>query len=468
MAFDLVINSRAGTVAAPAGCGKTQLIANALSVPTTKPCLVLTHTTAGVAALKKRLKGVPPSNYRVATIAGWALNIANMFPGVTGYAPAPNSPPNYNALQQAIANLCLRGDLQDIFVASYSRLFVDEYQDCTHSQHQIVCGLARCLPTVVFGDPMQSIFDFSGPLPDWENTILESFPLIAELDTPWRWNNAGSPELGSWILNARQQLLEGNNLDLTSCPNHVTWCPLGKNARENLQNQINAQYRVRQNMLLNEKLLVIGDSINVNSRHEFARSANGLEVVEPVDLKDIVSAARSFGRLQGENLLEGVLDVASNMITGVDRAALFGRAKTIVGGRNRTAPSPIEHVATTVIKEGTPSSILELLKVLEEKEGVKLYRRDALYALKDALELTVSDPSKSIHDSAAIIREQRRHRGDKRIPSRAIGSTLLLKGLEADHVIILDADRMNARHLYVALSRGAKSVTVFSTGPMVG
>ena len=66
-----------------------------------------------------------------------------------------------------------------------------------------------------------------------------------------------------------------------------------------------------------------------------------------------------------------------------------------------------------------------------------------------------------------MIREQRRHQGDRRIPQRAIGSTLLLKGLESDHSLILDAGTMTPQNLYVALSRGAKSVTIFSNKNIV-
>lgn len=46
-----------GTITAPAGCGKTHLIAEALTNRAeTKPILVLTHTNAGVAALRERLE----------------------------------------------------------------------------------------------------------------------------------------------------------------------------------------------------------------------------------------------------------------------------------------------------------------------------------------------------------------------------------------------------------------------------
>lgn len=45
-----------GTVTAPAGCGKTQLIADTLKLHTdAKPVLVLTHTNAGKGAIEARL-----------------------------------------------------------------------------------------------------------------------------------------------------------------------------------------------------------------------------------------------------------------------------------------------------------------------------------------------------------------------------------------------------------------------------
>jgi superfamily II DNA or RNA helicase len=59
---DLLAINR-GTVTAPAGCGKTHLIAEALKRHgAAKPILILTHTNAGVAALRGRLDkaGVPP------------------------------------------------------------------------------------------------------------------------------------------------------------------------------------------------------------------------------------------------------------------------------------------------------------------------------------------------------------------------------------------------------------------------
>lgn len=79
---DLLVVRR-GSVTAPAGCGKTHTIAAALRQHRGHlPVLVLTHTNAGVCALRLRLRslGVPASAYRVATIDGFAKRLAATFP----------------------------------------------------------------------------------------------------------------------------------------------------------------------------------------------------------------------------------------------------------------------------------------------------------------------------------------------------------------------------------------------------
>jgi DNA helicase-2/ATP-dependent DNA helicase PcrA len=46
---------------------------------------------------------------------------------------------------------------------------------------------------------------------------------------------------------------------------------------------------------------------------------------------------------------------------------------------------------------------------------------------------------------------------------KLIGTTLLVKGLEFDHAIVLDAACLSKKELYVALTRGARSITIIST-----
>ncbi len=470
MTVEAVLDSERGLIVAPAGCGKTHLITETLNINAGKPYLVLTHTTAGVAALKQRLKrlGVPGRNFIVATIDGWARRIAKMFPASCNVRATPDNPRVfYPELRRNVHDYIGYGHISEIISSSYSRLLVDEYQDCDADQHALICSLSDILPTIVFGDPMQCIFNFGGPMPHWDNDVKSRFPVISELTTPWRWINAGAPDLGQWILNCRELLLQDRSIDLSSCPNYVYWNQLMGNVQTDNQSQNQAQYRIRNDNDANDSLLVIGDSRNPRSRHNFASSSIGIEVVEPVDLADVTSIASRIDNLSGEELSNQILVTVSLMMTGVGKSNLSKRMPTILAGRNRTPASQVELAVKDVIESSDKNSIANLLSTLELSTDTRLFRRAAFSALKSAVSLSISDPTKTTKQAAEVIREQRRHQGDRRIPIRAIGSTLLLKGLEADHSLILDAGAMNSHNLYVALSRGAKSITVFSNSNVI-
>jgi hypothetical protein len=76
-----------------------------------------------------------------------------------------------------------------------------------------------------------------------------------------------------------------------------------------------------------------------------------------------------------------------------------------------------------------------------------------------ALELCCGPEASTFEDAAIRMREQNRILG-RSLPRRAVGSTLLLKGLEAEVVVILNANSLNARNLYVAMTRGSKRMII--------
>lgn len=470
MSVEAVLGSSKGLIVAPAGCGKTHLITETLAVKDYKPYLVLTHTTAGVAALKQRLKrlGVPTKNYVVSTIDGWARQVSNIFPTSCIVRATPDNPKVfYPELRRKVQAYLAPGHISEIIRASYTRLLVDEYQDCDADQHALICSLSDVLPTTIFGDPMQCIFNFGGPMPSWDGDVKSRFPVIMELNTPWRWINSGTPALGQWILNCRESLLHRRSIDLLSCPDFVHWVHLTGDPQTDNQKQTETQYHIRNSNDPSHSLLVIGDSRNPRSRHNFASLSRGIDVVEPVDLGDVTHISSQIDNLRGEELANHVLTAASSMMTGVGKANLLKRMPAILAGRNRTPPSSVEMAMKNLIETNDKISISNLLGCLEASPDTRLFRRSAFTALKSAVSLSISDPTKTTKQAAEVVREQRRHKGDSRIPSRAIGSTLLLKGLEADHCLLLDAGSLNAQNLYVALSRGAKSVTAFSTSSVL-
>ena len=75
------------SVVAPAGHGKTEVIAKVAALG--NRTLVLTHTHAGVHAIRARLKrlGVPTARAAVETVASWSTRYAYAFPGVAQHPP---------------------------------------------------------------------------------------------------------------------------------------------------------------------------------------------------------------------------------------------------------------------------------------------------------------------------------------------------------------------------------------------
>lgn len=457
-----------GSVTAPAGCGKTQLIAETLSTHTqSQPILVLTHTNAGVAALRARLRraGVPNSVYRVSTIDGFAMRLIAKFPARSGHNPQilelhrPNT--DYPDIREAARQLLLAGHLAQPLRATYSRLLVDEYQDCNVVQHAIVSGLAQSLPTCVLGDPMQAIFGFRGNrLVHWANEVQAEFPVAGELGTPWRWRQAGTENLGQWLLAVRQQLQAGRPVDLRTAPGEVRWVQLI--AGTEVQQRLMAARTEAPNA--QGTVLIIGDAINARGRYQLTSQTPGAMAVEAVDLRDLVSFASQFD-LGGLSPLSQLAEFASSVMTGVGAAALKTRVESLRGGRARTPPTPAEAEAVAFVADPTMERALSVLNAFSDQPGSRVYRPEVLHGCRSAMQAAAGGGT-DLLSAAVHARERNRHRS-RPIARRSVGSTLLLKGLEADVSVVLHPESMTAQNLYVALTRGARHVVVCSPIPVL-
>lgn len=464
--IDLIAIER-GSVTAPAGCGKTQLIADTLIAHTQeKPVLVLTHTNAGVAALRARLKraGVPSSAYRVSTIDGFSMRLISKFPARSAHAPQilelNNASADYPAIRDAARRLLSSGHLSQPIRSTYSRLLVDEYQDCGLTQHAIVLGLAQLLPTCVLGDPMQAIFGFRGnQLVNWAE-VEAQFPVAGTLRTPWRWRLAGAENLGQWLLAVRQQLQAGQPIDLRIAPPQVRWVQL--QAGTEVQQRREAARTVAPNA--NGTVLIIGDSMNVQGRLQLTSQTPGAMAVEAVDLRDLVSFARQFD-LRAPNPLAQLVGFATEVMTGVGAANLHARVESIRAGRARTLPTLAEAECIAFAADPTMERALRVLSALADQQGSRVYRPEVLHCCRSAMQAAAGG-SIDFLSAATQARERNRHLG-RPLARRAVGSTLLLKGLEADAAVILHPELMTAQNLYVALTRGARLIVVCSPTPIL-
>jgi hypothetical protein len=465
--IDLLAIER-GSVTAPAGCGKTQLIADNLAGHEgPKPILILTHTNAGASALRLRLQRarIPGSAYRVATIDGFAMHLIGRFPLRSGLDPQTllvrNPANDYPAIRAAAMRLLRARDIGGPIRATYNRLFVDEYQDCSVIQHAIIDALSLELPTAVLGDPMQAIFGFAGnQLVDWRGHVEVSFPAIGALATPWRWRNAGTERLGGWLLEVRDRLRQGHGVDLRGAPAEVQWVQLGA-ATADQQRYTAARTRTTGN---EQTVLIIGDSRNVRGRHLLSSRTPGATVVEAVELAELVSFARQFD-MTSADALDRLVNFAAEIMTQVGPTTFLARIETIRRGRARNPPTPAETAAVEFAQSPSVASALNLLHHLEEQHNARVFRPEVLHCLKSALR-TVAAGGTTMLDAVVRVRERNRHMG-RPVSRRAVGSTLLLKGLEADVAVITHPETMDAPNLYVAITRGSRRLVVCSSRPVL-
>lgn len=457
-----------GSITAPAGCGKTQLIADTLAQHNgPRPILILTHTNAGVTALRARMARarVAPTSFRIATLDGFTMKLISRFPGRSGHDPAimllTNRANDYTAIRAAALALLRARHLDQVLQSTYSRVLVDEYQDCNRVQHAIVTCLAATLPTYVMGDPMQSIFDIAqNRLVDWNAEVLPEFPAIGALGTPWRWRLAGAENLGQWLLHARRLLEAGQPIDLAAVPPEVQ-CVQIQAATADAQRRAAAMTPLGQG----ESALIIGDSRNVTGRQRLTSQTPGATTVEAVDLPDLITFAQNF-QLAGPMALTHIANFAGSVMTGVGVTPFLTRVETIRNARNRTPPTVAESVAVSFLAEPTYPRVIDLLQRLSEQQDCRVYRPEILRCCIAALRIAASR-THTLHEAAIQIRERNRLQG-RPLSRRAVGSTLLLKGLEADVAVILEPEEMNARNLYVAMTRGARRLVICSQNQFIG
>ncbi|MBB4427865.1 DNA helicase-2/ATP-dependent DNA helicase PcrA [Bradyrhizobium sp. CIR48] len=456
-----LLDIKRGTVTAPAGCGKTHLIAQAITKETPeKPILVLTHTNAGVAALRGRLEkaGVPSKSYRLSTIDGWAMRLISTFPKRSNADPKilklENPKTDYPEIRGAAARMLKAGHGLDVLASTYSRLFVDEYQDCNVPQHAIVYFMAPAFPTCVLGDPMQAIFDFQGKLADWDEHVCKHFPLAGELTIPWRWKNVGEEKFGRWLLDVRKELFEGTPIELKSLHANASW--IDTSGKDAFERRLSACQTKAPNA--NGSVLIIGDSTSPQMQRQFASRTPGATAVESVDLRDLVSFARNLD-LKSTKALDQVVSFAEDVMTSVGGATLLKRVESLKAARNRKPASDLEGSAIRFADRPSHAGVRELLGAMGEQPGVRSHRPGILRGCIRALQMAEADGGPSFHEAAVTVREQSRALG-RPLPKRAVGSTLLLKGLEADVSVILDADDLNRRNLYVAMTRGSRRLVV--------
>ncbi len=454
-----------GYVIAPAGYGKTHLIALAVKASPYRQ-LILTHTYAGANAIRKKMQSlaVPASTYQIDTIASWALRLCLSFPTTSLWKTEYPSGKEWGKLYAACTALLDRPFAKRFIQCSYSGIYVDEYQDCSTQQHTLVDALAKLLPCRLLGDPMQAIFDFADQPVDWEQHIYPHYELLGQLKTPWRWHLAGAPELGDWLDDVSKCLRAGEKISLAA--------PLPKGVQHvtvDLTDFTNpARLKFFYAFLDHEDAVIAIHSGNQKSKsktHKLAQSLAGkfssIEEVEGKDLFSFIKKLEAAGTVKQRLCL--VINFTKKCCNAVDGilSAATKRGEHAKATQATKYPTLLE-AANRYLTDASSTNLACFLTAIQGNPETATYRRDLLNRLMHVLRIHEENKSLSLLESANRYQRNFRHSGRPIRHNKLIGTTLLVKGLEYHHAIILEADSMSPKELYVALTRGPKTITIVS------
>lgn len=454
--YRAIAGARSGFVEAPAGCGKTEAIVRTVGSYCDGRQLILTHTHAGVDALRARFRShsVPAQKYHVDTIAGWAWGWVRRYPGNAGYIGSIDIA-EWNQIYAAMARLLRKKFVRSGVLNSYAGIIVDEYQDCTVPMHGLIVELKQILPCRVLGDDLQGIFGFrDDPLVGWADMKTEFANGLGVLDTPHRWMRAANENLGRWLLGARADFRAAREPDYRGSPIQKQTVPYRDLGR----------YLVRLSYDRSGRICVIGPKARrLSAGAESTLVNQGYRVLEANDLtalRDLIPILSDGTSAQkAEATTEFLVDAHGGWPSGEQDFI----SNILAGAGQRPRRADRQELYDKHRGGLTLPLLLDLLTYVENLEDVSCKLKESISALKCILEShVVTGTSLKALYAEEIARRKYQSRSNV---FRCIGSTLLVKGLEFDHAVVLrdpswERSWGSYKDLYVALTRGSKSSTL--------
>lgn len=460
--LDKIMQMPSAAIIAPAGHGKTEMIADIVEHAEGKQ-LLLTHTNAGVDAIEKRLqkRNVSKEKYVVTTIAAFCIKWCVSYDR-TGHFDKTLSPLNggkeekayYAQLYSGARNIFVSSWAGDVLRASYAGIVVDEYQDCIQEQHEIVLAMNKYLPVRVLGDPMQGIFSFAGDLVDWSHL---DFPVIDVVTKPWRWSKC-NPELGEYLMTVRKALLPA--LSKQKC--RVQIDPQNKNVKVVEPASFTGYSHLKE---LSQYSSVVYITKWPRQQLNFCMHMPGIfQYDEKQDCTELFKYANLFDTTTGAELALSIIKFASEGLTGVGKAlkSYIEKLKANSFDFSRIKKNTeVGNILTETAPNLSKGSILKLLTWFSASKEFKQYRSELLAEMIRSVKYAI-EHDVTIHDAATHIRKdaplQKRYTGFKFLSSR----TLLSKGLEFDCVIIDMTTPLDAKDFYVAMTRAMRKIYIIS------
>ena len=485
------IKCHRGLLIAPAGHGKTTAIADCIMQCPDESChLILTHTHAGIASLRTKFKNkkVPRNKYQIDTITGFAQRYVLSLEGDRELPPIEEKS-YFPTVVQHCTKLMSSAAIQLIIKASYNGVFVDEYQDCTTEQHEMIIALAKNLPLHVMGDPLQGIFSFEKtPLVDFERDLAD-FQIFNHLKYPWRWYKTNE-ELGEQILFMRQ-CLESHKpilLDKIKCKGvevvfYSTPTDLHDNSflkvvrstiKRNIDNSFLIIYPSYDEPLKNGKVQPRGtlkDRINLKIAIDYGYNFRMIDAIDSSrfyscskKIDDFIYSCRTKHKIQKVKFLYDLMKAmhfgVSAMNDWIDRDNNRIKQKR---DKERKAKGEKLQLLSAMLEDNP--NLPNLMMVFDYVYSLirnKCHFKELYCEIKRASDIAISDHI-TMYEAMSRLKNDIRHTGRK-IEGRCIGTTLLTKGLEFDTVVLYEAHKfVDAKNFYVAISRARKKLIIITS-----
>lgn len=461
---------------APAGHGKTFCISECVKIIGEGGCvLILTHTHAGIASIKSKMSkaNVPSKYYHIETIMGFIQHYVTSLFGADAL-PEINDNSYYNTLLQIGKNIFSSNLVKTILFNSYKCLFVDEYQDCSLEQNDIILEISEILPAHLFGDEMQGIFSFNGQIPVSFKDDLPSFNQYRLLTIPWRWKSNGNNEqLGYEILKCRKSL-ESNpsEINIHNNPQSSFYVLLLDDRQKDYFQTVGKYIR----SLPGNSILVIvpsGKDYGTISERVTIRNRLGLkysfQLIEALDDNKFYSCAKSADTLIREikdkhkpiKQIAKLLESLTFTKTDINEWITDNKIKSKRDMDKSIIALKLQEEINRFISIPSSITLLSLLIFAKVELKMQLKRENLYYTLQKVIKDSITNQT-SIYTEMVSYKNRIRRTG-RTIKGKCIATTLLTKGLEFDHVVIIGANKFeDHKNFYVAISRACKSLHIFT------
>lgn len=404
-----------------------------------------------------------PNQFRVDTITSWAFSLVRSYPVIADISVSsmPDWTKSHDYLIGATA-VARSKAISEVHSLSFDYLFVDEYQDCTIVLHEFVIALAASIPkTVILGDRLQAIFTFTGPMATWGAHVTPNFPKHTIEYEPHRWSEH-NVSLGRWLLDIRSDLKDGSVFDFSSytVPG-LNYIPASD---PKMLTSIAHSFRN-----FNETVVLLDKWPNDIANHA-SRLGGNYSVMEDIN-GNFMRAQLERLPHEGDRQLARWFAVFAKScfvgLSGID-APVLKRLQQGLGIIHYKRPGleAVISVLDRLQQNPTYNELAFAVKEISIIKGLRIYRWEAWKDTCEAIAMTLENSEPVVYNLARV-RDRLRQSG-RRDSTRVASRTLLVKGLEYDHVVIADLSKMrDPCNLYVALSRARKSITVLGEKPQI-